>query len=48
MDAGGLKQEGDDWVNETWGKTKTSVRVEVEGGIGEVELRLAGPNAGSI
>ena len=48
VDAGGLKQEGDDWVNETWGKTKTSVRVDVEGGIGEVELRLAGPNAGSI
>ena len=48
IDADGLKADGDAWVNDVWGKTKTSVRVEVEGGIGEVELRLAGPNAGSI
>jgi hypothetical protein len=41
----GLKTEGDAWVNESWGKTNTSVRVEVEGGIGEVELRLAGSAA---
>ena len=48
VESDGLKADGDDWVNETWGKTKTSVRVEVEGGIGEVELRLAGPVTGSI
>jgi hypothetical protein len=48
VDADGLKADGDDWVNDVWGKTKTSVRVEVEGGIGEVDLRLAGPTAGSI
>ena len=48
VESDGLKADGDDWVNETWGKTKTSVRVEVEGGIGEVDLRLAGPVTGSI
>jgi hypothetical protein len=48
VDAGGLKADGDAWVNDAWGKTKTSVRIEVEGGIGEVEMRLVGPDAGSI
>jgi hypothetical protein len=48
VNADGLKAEGDEWVNEAWGKTKTSVRVEVEGGIGEVEMRLATSDAGSI
>jgi len=42
VNATGLKVEDDAWVNEAWGKTGTSVRVEVEGGIGEVEMRLAG------
>ncbi len=46
--ADGLRTEDEAWVNEAWGKTKTSVRVEVEGGIGEVELRLAAQDAGSI
>jgi hypothetical protein len=48
VDADGLKADGDAWVNDVWGKTKTSVRIEVEGGIGEVDMRLAGPSAGSI
>jgi hypothetical protein len=49
VNADGLKADGDAWVNETWGKTRTSVRVEVQGGIGEVEMRLAGgPAGGSI
>jgi hypothetical protein len=48
VDSDGLKADGDDWVNDAWGKTKTSVRVEVEGGIGEVDLHLAAPTAGSI
>ena len=46
VNADGLKADGDAWVNEAWGKTKTCVRVEVEGGIGEVEMRLAGPAGG--
>ncbi|HTW92293.1 MAG TPA: toast rack family protein [bacterium] len=48
VDASGLKADGDAWVNDVWGKTKTSLRIEVEGGIGAVELRLAGPTAGGI
>jgi hypothetical protein len=48
VESDGLKADGDAWVNDVWGKTKASVRVEVEGGIGEVELRLARPDAGSI
>jgi hypothetical protein len=48
VNADGLKTEDDAWVNEAWGKTKTSLRIEVEGGIGEIEMRLARPNAGSI
>jgi len=49
VSAEGLKAQDDEWVNETWGKTKASLRVEVEGGIGAVEMRLTGsPAAGSI
>ena len=48
VNANGLKADGDAWINEAWGKTKTSVRVEVQGGIGEVEMRLAASDAGSI
>jgi len=47
VNADGLKADGDAWVNEAWGKTGTSVRIEVEGGIGEVEMRLAASD-GSI
>jgi len=48
VNAAGLKTQDDAWVNEAWGKTGTSVRVEVEGGIAEVELRLTASDAGSI
>ena len=49
VNADGLKADGDAWVNGAWGKTKTSVHVEVQGGIGEVEMRLVGePAGGSI
>lgn len=48
VDAGGLKMEDDAWVNDAWGKAGTSIRIVVEGGIGEVELRLAAHEAGSI
>lgn len=48
VDAEGLKVENDAWANEAWGKTKTSVHIEVEGGIGEVEMRLAGTSGRSI
>jgi hypothetical protein len=45
IDAGGLKEQDGAWVNDAWGKSKTAVRIEVEGGIGEVEFRNA---SGSI
>ncbi|MBM3330243.1 hypothetical protein FJY68_00145 [candidate division WOR-3 bacterium] len=49
VNSDGLRADGDAWVNEAWGKTRTSVRVEVQGGIGEVEMRLVGdPAGGSI
>ncbi len=48
VDAGGLKMVDDAWVNESWGKTEASLHVEVQSGIGEVELRLAAHDAGSI
>jgi predicted membrane protein len=48
VNSGGLKADGDEWVNDAWGKTNASVRVVVEGGIGEVEMRLATSDAGSI
>lgn len=48
VNANGLRADGDAWVNEAWGRTKASVRVEVQGGIGEVEMRLAASDAGSI
>ncbi len=49
VNAGGLKAQDDAWVNESWGKAKVSLRVDVEAGIGEVEMRAVGPTAsGSI
>ncbi|MBN2466326.1 hypothetical protein JXD38_11965 [candidate division WOR-3 bacterium] len=49
VSANGLKSQDDAWVNDAWGKTKASLRVRVEGGIGEVEMRLVGSAAsGSI
>lgn len=46
VDASSLKTEGDAWVNDAWGRSEASLRVEVEGGIGDVEIRLAGPVPG--
>jgi hypothetical protein len=41
VDEGDLKPDGDGYVNDAWGKSKTSLRVDVEAGVGEVELKLA-------
>jgi hypothetical protein len=49
VNAEGLRTQDDAWVNDSWGKTKASLRIEVEGGIGEVDMRLTGePADGSI
>jgi hypothetical protein len=36
---GDLRQDGDAYVNEAYGKSKTSIRLTVKGGIGEISLR---------
>jgi hypothetical protein len=46
VDPGGLKLVDNAWVNNAWGKSEASLRVKVEGGIGEVEMRLVRTSAG--
>ncbi len=41
INRGGLKQEGDTYTNDAYGKTPATLRVSVEGGIGEINLELA-------
>jgi hypothetical protein len=36
----GLKKDGDDYVNEAYGKSPITVTVHVEGGVGEINLEL--------
>jgi hypothetical protein len=36
----GLKKEGDAYVNEAYGKSPITLRVQVEGGVGEINLEL--------
>jgi len=38
---GELKKEGDAYVNDAYGKSPVTLRVNVEGGIGEINLELA-------
>jgi len=37
----GLKKEGDAYVNEAYGKSPVTVKVQVEGGVGEINLEVA-------
>jgi hypothetical protein len=37
----GLKKDGDGYVNEAYGKSPITVKVQVEGGVGEINLELA-------
>jgi hypothetical protein len=37
----GLKKEGDAYINEAYGKSPITVRVQVESGVGEINLELA-------
>jgi hypothetical protein len=37
----GLKKDGDAYVNEAYGKSPVTVKVQVEGGVGEINLELA-------
>ena len=41
--AGDLKKDGDIYTNDAFGKSSVSLQVEVEGGIGQINLELGGP-----
>jgi len=38
VDAEGLKKDGNDYSNEMWGKTTHKITLDVQGGIGQIEL----------
>ena len=38
VDADGLKKEGSDYINDVYGKTPHKITLDVQGGIGEIEL----------
>jgi predicted membrane protein len=38
INAGGLEKDGDEYRNSVYGKTPHKIRLNVEGGIGEIEL----------
>jgi len=38
IDAEGLKKDGNDYTNEMWGKTPRKITLDVQGGIGQIEL----------
>jgi hypothetical protein len=35
----GMRREGGAWVNEAYGKSRTTIRLDVRGGIGEIDIR---------
>ena len=39
INAGGLKREGDEYVNDLYGKSPVTLRLDVSGGIGNIEFR---------
>jgi len=38
IDAAGLKKDGSDYTNDVWGKTPHKITLDVQGGIGQIEL----------
>ena len=47
INASGFTKDGDAYVNEAYGKSDVNLRIEVEGGIGEIDLE-AGGSSGSV
>lgn len=47
INASGFTKDGDAYVNEAYGKSNVNLRIEVEGGIGEINLEL-GSSAGAV
>jgi hypothetical protein len=35
----GMKRDGNKWVNDAYGKAKTTIRLSVKGGIGQIDIR---------
>jgi len=42
INAGGFQKQGDAYVNDLYGKSPVTLRIEVEGGVGEINLELGG------
>ena len=40
IDAPGLKRDGDNYTNDVYGKTATSIDMTVEGGVGQIHLEM--------
>jgi hypothetical protein len=38
INAHGLKHDGDEYTNDVYGKTPATIRLKVEGGVGEINL----------
>lgn len=38
LETGGLKRDGDAYINDAYGKTAATITMNVEGGIGEIRL----------
>jgi hypothetical protein len=38
--AGSLQKQGDAYVNDVYGKSPVTLQIEVEGGVGEINLEL--------
>jgi hypothetical protein len=42
LNAGALQKKGDAYVNDLYGKSPVTLQIEVEGGVGEINLELGG------
>ena len=40
INSGGLKRDGDEYVNDMYGKSPVTLRLDVSGGVGNIDLRL--------
>jgi hypothetical protein len=43
--APGFRRDGDDYVNDAYGKSRATINLKVEGGVGTIDLELAGGSA---
>ena len=45
--ADGFQKQGDAYVNDQYGRSPVTLQIEVEGGVGEINLELAGEAGGA-